>query len=119
MTRADMVDALYPRSPIFSHELFARTLDGWELDAIELGGKPAFITAVRGPEFHFSELGTGRSVSRQMIRDFLRPIIAAHGYAMTRTPKKDIRMRRFNEKYGFHATAEDGEFVTYSITQVR
>lgn len=115
-----MVDALYRRSPLFvSREAFERTLDGWDIRAVVIDRRPAFITAVRGPEFHFSELGTGRPISRQMIRDFLKPVIAEHGYAQTKTPKDDVRQRRFNERYGFHAVAEDGEFVTYSISQVR
>src|SRR5690348_6632398 len=120
MTREQMVDALYQRTPLFvPPESFAHTLRDWELDTVEVGGKPAFITAKRGPEFHFQSLDPGNIISRTMIREFLRPIIAAHGYATTRTPKDDIRQQRFNERYGFLMTAADDEYVTYSIRQVR
>lgn len=119
MTREKMIDALHERSPLFvSRETFARALDGWQINEVKIDGRAAFITAVRGPEFHFSDLGTGRPISRKMIREFLKPIIAEHGYAMTKTPKDDVRQRRFNEKYGFHATACDSEYVTYSIRWV-
>ena len=119
MTRDQMIDALWMRSKLFvEREEFAKTFKGWEMAAVEVDGTPAFVTVTRGAEFHFESLDGSIPITRQMIREFLKPIISAYGYAMTRTPKDDRRQQRFNEAFGFRATAVDTEYLTYCIRQV-
>ncbi len=112
-------DALWaqvePKVFITRDEFFA-TLDGWELNEVAVDGKLAFVTARKGARFHFTTFGTGARISLRMIRNFLAPILAEHGYAETRTPKDDVRQQRFNRKLGFAEVGEDEFHKIFRIT---
>ncbi|MGC8534856.1 MAG: hypothetical protein ACP5QR_04910 [Rhizomicrobium sp.] len=97
---------------------FCRSLDGWAIEPIEIGGELAFLTVKMGPKFHFHSLKTGHAMTRRMIVDFLRPIIAEFGYAETKTPHSDDRQHRFNHLIGFECVGEDAFDVIYRIYNV-
>lgn len=92
--------------------------EGWTIDGVEINGELVAAVLTRGPEIHYASLGTGRPLTLKMFRRHLQPIIDAHGYATTRTPKDDLRQARFNELIGFKAAAEDEFFVHYRIEKV-
>lgn len=100
--------------PLFfgTKDEFLKTLDGSDIKPVEIEGRLAFITSQKGPLFHFTSLDTGHRITLTMICDFLRPIIAEHGFAETRTPKHDERQHRFNKRFGFLVVGED-EFDTH------
>lgn len=98
---------------------FVQSLDGWTIDPVSVDGKVAFLTLRKGPRFHFQSLGTRHRITRKMIREFLAPIIAEHGYALTNTPKDDERQRRFNELFGFKAVGEDEFDIYYRLDAMR
>jgi hypothetical protein len=120
--RADVLDFLWEKAkPVVftTKEAFAQELGTWNVEAVEIDGKLAFITIQKGPEFHFESLDTKHPITRKMITDFLRPIIAEHGFAQTRTPIEDTRQQRFNELFGFRRAGEDGFDILYQIEAVK
>lgn len=122
MAREEIVDRLWQKcEPLLfiPKEVFVRSLVGWEVAAVEIDGVPSFITAVKGAHFHFDTLDTGRQITRKMIRDFLRPILTEHGYAMTKTPIEDTRQQRFNIAMGFEEVLRDGYDVHFRLSRIR
>lgn len=110
MTRADAIDLMWDQKPpllFVTREKFEAALDGWEIDPREVGGEVAFIFLTRGPELHFTTLGTGRPMPRAMARDVLQRIIDRHGYVTVKTPKLEERQQRFNRAIGFREIGED------------
>jgi hypothetical protein len=101
-----------------SREQYLKSFDGWTVNEVKIDGKPAFVTMVRGPEFHFASLNTGARISMQMIREFLKPIVAEYGHAITRTPKGDLRQDRFNRRIGFSAIGTDEFNTIYRIRRL-
>ncbi len=91
-------------------------LAGWDIEAVEIDGKLAFSSLVRGHEFHFASFNTGAKITRDMIRARLDPIIEKHGYVTTKTPKDGAdRQHRFNRAFGFHVIGEDEFFIMYRM----
>ena len=122
MERADIIDRVWELAEpmvFMPKEEFVRNLDGWDLQAVEINGCVAFVTAQNGPKFHFNSLGGSHQITRRMIADFLQPIIARYGHAETRTPKDDWRQRRFYEAFGFVAVGEDYYDILYRIQKIR
>lgn len=118
MLSAATADALWAQvepQVFITREQFFAGLDGWDVNEIAVGGKPAFVTARRGPLFHFHSLDTGARISLRMIREFLAPIITDHGFAQTMTPKSDTRQQRFNRKLGFAVVGEDEFHMIFRI----
>ena len=118
----DVMDMLWRGAePVvfISREDFMRGLEGWDIKSFWVGGEIAVITAQNGPAFHFQTTGTKRQISRKMIMDFLRGIVAEHGYATTKTPLEDARQHRFNLLFGFEETGRDDYDVHYRITAGR
>lgn len=98
---------------------FLASLDGWTVEPVHLDGELAWITVQKGPEFHFQSVGRKRAMPRRMIEEFLRPIIEAHGYAITKTPKNDERQHRFNLLFGFEKSGEDEFDTHFKITRLK
>lgn len=122
MERAEILDRLWEKvEPILfiPKSDFVRNIEGWIVDVVEIDGVPSFITTVKGPDFHFDTLDTGRQITRKMIADFLAPIIAQHGYAATKTPHEDVRQHRFNRILGFEVVGQDEYDIHYRISRVR
>jgi hypothetical protein len=116
-SESQIIDSLWQRvAPhvFITREQFLRSLEGWEMVRDD-----AFVAFVRGPEFHYSAIEPGKSLSRRAIRAFLEKIIAREGYALTRTPRDDTRQQRFNELIGFRAAGIDEFFIHYRIEKVR
>lgn len=117
-----LIDRLWAKAePILyvTREKFEKDLEGWDIQPVYIAGDLAFITKVKGPEFHFHSLDTRHAITRTMIRDFLRPIIAKHGYAETKTPHEDERQHRFNRIFGFEAVGRDEFDVHYRISTMK
>lgn len=114
----ELLDILWDRAkPVLfiTKEEFLQQLDGWDIQPVHIDGELSFITCVKGPDFHFLSVGQKRHITRTMIREFLTPIIAAHGYAMTRTPVEDVRQQRFNRAFGFQEVGQDGFDILFRI----
>ena len=117
----NIIDKLYDRLPplvFVSREDFGRSLQGWAIEPVEIGGALAFVFLSKGPEFHFQSFGQHHRITMAMIRSRLDPILAAHGYAMTRTPKDDARQHRFNLRFGFEAIGEDEYDIFYRVERL-
>lgn len=120
MERREIIDRLYQDSPLFSaREQFEQTLDGWDIQEVHGANGIAGVVVSKGPEFHFAKWDPAYQVTREDLRRWPGELIAAHGYALTRTPKEDARQRRFNERLGFVAVGEDEYDVHYRITAFR
>lgn len=118
--REQLLDLLWQDSPIFiTREQFHQTLDGWELEPVMRDGKPAVIFVVKGPEFHFAKLDPAFQCGRDTLRRYPGELIARHGYALTKTPKEDLRQQRFNRRLGFYPVGEDAEFIHFRIDALR
>jgi hypothetical protein len=121
MTRAEMIDAMWAAKPdllFVEREDFARSLDDWDLEPVEVDGVVAFVFVIRGPEFHYHSLGTGKRQPLKRARERIGRQIAEHGYATTRTPKGDACQQRVNEMFGFAKTGEDELDVHYRIERM-
>lgn len=101
-----------------SREDYVASLEGWTLSPIERDGVQIAIRIQKGPEFHFIMTGATKSVTRADIRACIQPIIDAHGYATTRTPREDVRQQRFNQALGFFKTGEDEFDIHYRIEKM-
>lgn len=119
--RQQCIDLLFADTPLFlTPEQFEQSLDGWTLDPVlRDDGSICFIFVSKGPEFHFQKFGTDVQASREHLRKYPGEIIAAHGYALTRTPKTDTRQQRFNERLGFYRVGEDEWDIHYRIDHLR
>lgn len=120
MDRAALIDRLWEESPLFlSRAEFARTLQGWEVHAVDGPSGLGAIVITKGPEFHFQPCATDFQVTRDHLRRWPGELIARYGYALTRTPKDDARQCRFNARLGFKVVGEDGEFYEMRIERQR
>jgi len=115
----DMLWAKTEPTSFLSKELFIRGLDGWNIKPVWMDDELAFVTAQRGPDFHFQSMGGGHKLTRAMINDYLQKIINEHGYAATKTPVDDVKQRRFNELFGFKVVGEDEYEIHYRIEGLR
>lgn len=103
-----------------TREAFEESLNGWTLEPMcRDDGAVGFIFSSRGPEFHFSTFGTGMQATRAVLKKYPGEIIARYGFALTKTPKPDIRQQRFNERIGFYRVGEDEYDIFYRIDQMR
>lgn len=113
----EVADALWAQlepTVYITRDQFMRGLAEWEIQTVEIDGRPAFITLTKGPEFHFTSLDTKSSVTLGLIRSLLAPILERHGCVTTRTPKEGAdRQHRFNRAFGFREVGEDEFFVHY------
>lgn len=118
--RTRCVDLLFACTPLFlTREQFEQTLDGWEIDPVlRADGSIAAVFVVKGPEFHFAKFD-GLHASRAHLKKYPGELIAQYGYALTKTPKTDTRMQRFNERLGFYRVGEDDWDIHYRIDQLR
>lgn len=120
--RTDLIELLWKKAePMFfaAKDDFIRGLINWEIYPIIEGGQIVVIVATRGPQMHFETMETGRQITRRIVRLVLEPLIAKFGYAVTKTPKEEIRQRRFNELIGFVVVGEDEYDIHYRIERVR
>lgn len=115
MDRAEITEKIWlqtePTVFISRREFFA-SLDDWEITPREIDGEVIGATLRRGPEFHFITFGYRKILPATLITACLQPIIDEYGFVRTRTPKEDVRQRRFNLLVGFHVERDD-EFYTY------
>lgn len=109
----DVKDVLY-----IDRAEFESRLAGWQVTPVVIDGVTAFATMTNGPEFHCHSFETGKPIPRKMLRDFIDGIVRRYGYALTRTPKEDVRQHRFNKAFGFEVVGEDAYDVFYRIGQV-
>ena len=106
-------------SVFISRREFFAGLDGWEIEPKEVDGDIIGATLVCGAEFHFMTFGVRKRFSRALITDCLRPIINRHGFVRTKTPREDMRQRRFNQIIGFRIEREDEYFTHFRMENLR
>lgn len=99
-----------------SQDEFINSFEGWQAYSTD---DHAFVAFFKGPEFHFQALKEGSSLSMKSIKKFLEIIINKEGFAITRTPKDDLRQQRFNELIGFFRISETEFDVIYKIERVK
>ena len=115
MNRSELIDAIWAevgQKVFISKREFDASLDGWTLETKELDGTVIGATLVNGPEFHFVTFGPKRALTAALITSCLQPIIDAHGFVRTKTPREDDRQHHFNMLIGFEVESLD-EFYTY------
>ena len=120
--RSYLVDRLWEKAePLFfsTKEAFVSGLQELEIYPILRDGEILVIVSTKGPEMHFETMHTGRPITRGVVREVLDPLISKYGYAVTKTPKHEIRQRRFNELIGFVMVGEDEYDIHYRIERVR
>ena len=116
----DLIGELWKQCPLFiTREQFARSLEGWTFDPIYTDGVMSVVFIVKGAHFHFAKFDKKFQASRAVLAKYPGSLIAKYGYAETKTPKDDMRQRRFNEKLGFVATGEDEYDITYRIERMK
>ncbi len=99
---------------------YVKNLEGWDFTVHTVDGEPAFVALSCGPVFHFTSLGSHKSLPMKIIRSFLQQLIERYGYAETRTPANDERQHRFNKLLGFVETGRDEyNYVIYRIERLR
>jgi hypothetical protein len=119
--RSQCLELLFAQSPLYlTKEQFAQSFEGWSFDPVHRpDGSIGAIFTFKGPEFHFAKFGADIQASRSHLKKYPGELIAQHGYALTRTPKSDTRMLRFNERLGFYRVGEDEFDVHLRIDHLR
>jgi hypothetical protein len=117
----DLIGRLWQDSPLFlTRAEFEKSLEGWTLDPVygaDMNMVGVFL--VNGPKFHFSKFDPSYQAGRDILRKYPGSLIAKYGYALTSTPKEDVRQRRFNERLGFFQVGEDEFDIHYKIDKLR
>lgn len=95
-------------------------LRDWECVPLEFQGQLAACGIVRGTEIHFAAMpGFGAKImTRRIIREFLGPLLARHGFLTTRTEPDDEAGRRFVERIGFSQTWQDPQYRYFIMTDL-
>lgn len=118
----ELADLLWEKAEpvlfITREQFFEQWLDGWDIEGHHLDGELSWITCTKGPEFHFQSVGETKAMPLAMIRDFLRKIIAKHGFAMTRTPIENTRQQRFNRRFGFVECGRDAFDIHFRLDKI-
>lgn len=120
--RAEIIELLWQQardSLYISPEQFAQNLDGWEFDPLHNDKGLCAVFVVKGPEFHFAKFDDQVQISRAHIRQYPGALIERYGYALTRTPRSDTRMLRFNERLNFYRVGEDEFDIFFRIDHLR
>ena len=121
MERAELIDRLWEKAEpmaFIPKDDFVRALDEWKIYAVTEKGVMLGIVGENGPHMHFETTGSGKPIPRRIVRVVLQGIIDRHGYAVTKTPKEEMRQRRFNEAVGFKMVGEDEYDIHYKIERV-
>ena len=121
MERAELIDRLLEKAEpmaFIPKDDFVRALDEWKIYAVIEKGVMLAIVGENGPRMHFETTGSGKPIPRRIVRVVLQGIIDRHGYAVTKTPKEEMRQRRFNEAVGFKMVGEDEYDIHYKIERV-
>lgn len=114
----DLIGELWKRWPLFlPRSEFEKSLQGWDIEPVQEGEKVVGAFLIRGPELHFSKFD-GMAASKRHL-DRLAKLIEQHGYAITRTPKNDLRMCRFNQRTGWVQVGQDDQFIHFRIENMR
>ena len=100
-----------------TREEYLATLKDWFVWALEQDGETLALRVSNGPEFHFV-IVKRKSFTMADIRAMVKPLIDSYGYATTRTPLRDKRQQRFNERLGFVRVREDQYDVIYRIDKL-
>ena len=119
MTIIDLLWAQTERNVFITRAEFERRLEGWTIEPVEIDGEIAFAKVHNGPEFHYASFGYKKPITKRMVREWLAPIIENYGYVMVRTPRNDIRQRRFNRLIGFVEIGEDEFFIHAKLENLR
>ena len=106
----DLIDRLWEKAStvlFVTKEQFVASLDGWEIEPIEIDGVVAFAILTKGPELHYDSFGTGHPIPLKLFAKRIWGVVDKYGYLITRTPKEDIRQQKINLRFGCVVTGED------------
>ncbi len=119
--REQCIALMFAESPLYlTKAQFTESLEGWTLDPVyRQDGTIGAVFAVKGAEFHFAKFGADIQATREHLKKYPGSLIQQYGYALTRTPKTEIRQQRFNERLGFFRVGEDGWDVHFRIEKLR
>lgn len=121
-TREELIDILWAKAEptvFVEKDQFVRALDDWKIYGLYRDGVLAVIHMDKGPELHFETMHSGVSFTRDDVAAVVQHLIDEFGYAVTKTPKQEMRQRRFNELVGFRMVGEDEYDIHYRIDQIR
>lgn len=107
------------RRVFLSKAQYLSALDGWDLEAHEVGGEVVGVAMSKGPEFHYATFGPKWHLNRADIRKYLSPILAQHGRVVTRAPRDDYRQQRFNRIIGFTDVGGDEFFIHMELKALK
>ena len=113
--RSDILELLWAANEeavYITKQQFMAGFEDWAITPHYENGTMVGATISKGSEFHFATFGGKWKMTRADIRRYLNPILEQYGCVTTRTPKEDVRQRRFNKILGFEITGED-EFYTH------
>ncbi len=122
VSRDALIDILWIKAEpmvFIPKEDFSKNLSDWSLYPIVEEDEIIAVVGEKGPHMHFETTGSGKPISRRVVRTVLRGLINKHGFAVTKTPKEETRQRRFNEMIGFKMVGEDEYDIHYRIEQIR
>lgn len=98
-------------------EQVADFVQAWEVLPYEQDGEVAGVAVMRGTEFHCQAF-EGLRMNRAVMREFVRPLLARHGFLTTRVAVDDEANHRFNRLFGFEKTWSDGVFDYFVLTRL-
>lgn len=118
---AEILDRMWQKiepDVFITRSQFEQALAGWDIQPRYVGDTLAWVTLVSGSEFHFEPLAEGNCMTKAIMREWLCPIVEAHGHVIVKTPKNDVRQHRFNKAVGFLPVGEDEFTIHYRMDTV-
>lgn len=114
-----------------SREEFYARLDEWDIEALTVGGKPAFALKTKGPEFDLVDLKTGAAFPLKAFLARLKAMLDEFDYVTTKAQKLELEdisfqfepetlagtgvRHRFIRRLGFVQTGEDEHDIHYRL----
>lgn len=118
-----------PLAPILTHlqqcagvdpAVARQVLAEWECVPIYFEGQLAGCGLLKGTELHFAaQAGFGEKIfTRRIVRDFLEPLLARHGYLTTKMDLAEAKNWDFVHRLGFRPTWHDNEYRYFMLTKL-
>ncbi len=79
---------------------------------------PDGVVIIKGTEIHLACKPAGIRGTRRMLRQVLGGVIARHGCATTRVPRRATASRAFVTRLGFYETGADAVDIHYRIERM-
>jgi len=114
----DFIEALWQKASaqlFITREQYVASLEGWEIEPVEIDGVPAFLFLTKGPELHYASLDTGHRIPLKRFADRIWQVVDQHGYLVTKTPKDDVRQQKINKHFGCVVTGWDDYDIHFRL----